>query len=127
MMTKKVLSVGNCRYDHGRLANMLTEHFQAEVDYARHEEEALEKLRKQRFDLVLVNRVLHRDGQPGLEVIRRMKSEPELAGTPVMLLSNHSDYQQQALAAGAELGFGKEKIDEPELIEDLRPYLGSKA
>ncbi len=126
-MTKKVLSVGNCRYDHGRLANMLTEHFQAEVDYARHEEEALAKLRAQRFDLVLVNRVLHRNGQAGVEVIRRMKSEPGLAATPVMLLSNHSDYQQQALAAGAEPGFGKEKLGEPELIEDLRPYLEPRA
>ncbi len=125
--TKKVLSVGNCRYDHGRLANMLTEHFQADVIYARHEEEAVEKLRAQRFDLVLVNRVLHRNGQQGLEVIRRLKSEPELAATPVMLLSNHTDYQQQALAAGAEPGFGKEKLDKPELVEDLRPYLGSKA
>ena len=53
---------------------------------------------------MLVNRVLHRNGQAGVEVIRRMKSEPGLAATPVMLLSNHSDYQQQALAAGAEPG-----------------------
>lgn len=123
-MSKSVLSIGNCRYDHGRLASVLSEHFQAEVVYARHTDEALEKLRARHFDLVLVNRVLHRNGQPGLEVIRRVKADPDLAATPIMLLSNHSDYQQQALAAGAEPGFGKAQLDEPELIDDLRPYLG---
>jgi two-component system chemotaxis response regulator CheY len=123
-MSKKVLSIGNCRYDHGRLASLLGEHFHAEVVYARHADEALEKLHAQPFDLVLVNRILHRDGQPGLEIIRRLKAEPKLAATPVMLLSNFADYQQQALAAGAEPGFGKEQFDDPELIEELRPYLG---
>jgi len=123
-MPKTVLSIGNCRYDHGRLASLLSEHFHAELVYARHAEEALEKLRSQHFDLVLVNRILHRNGQPGLDVIRRLKAESDLAAMPVMLLSNHADYQQQALAAGAEPGFGKEQLDEPELIEELRPYLG---
>jgi two-component system, chemotaxis family, chemotaxis protein CheY len=122
-MTKKVLSIGNCRYDHGRLANMLNEHFRAEVVPARHADEALEKLCSQPFDLVLVNRVLHRNGQPGLEVIRRLKAEPDLAATPVMLLSNLANYQQMALAAGAEPGFGKEQFDDPEVIEELRRYL----
>jgi CheY-like chemotaxis protein len=123
-MSKKVLTIGNCRYDHGRLANLIGEHFQAEVAYARHSEDAWEKLRTERFDLVLVNRVFHRSGQHGLEVIRRMKSEPDLAKTPVMLLSNHDEYQQQAQAAGAEPGFGKDLIDTPEILEELRPYLG---
>src|SRR5437016_6172706 len=88
---KKVLSLGNCRYDHGRLAAMLNEHFHADVVYARHEEEALEKLRGESFHLVMVNRIFHRNGQQGLEVIRRLKAEPELAATPVMLLSNHEN------------------------------------
>ncbi len=120
---KKVLSLGNCRYDHGRLAAMLNEHFHADVVYARHEEEALEKLRGEQFHLVMVNRILHRDGQQGLDVIRHLKSEPDLAATPVMLLSNHENYQQEALAVGAEPGFGKEQFDTPEMIEGLRPYL----
>jgi CheY-like chemotaxis protein len=122
-MTKKVLSIGNCRYDHGRLASMLNEHFRAEVVPVRHADEALEKLNSQPFDLVLVNRVLHRDGQQGLEVIRRLKAEPDLAATPVMLLSNLANYQQMALAAGAEPGFGKEQFEDPEVIEGLRRYL----
>jgi CheY-like chemotaxis protein len=122
-MAKAVLTIGNCRYDHGRLANLLGKHFDAQVIYARHADDAWEKLRGQRFDLVLVNRVLHRNGQPGLDVIRRMKAEPELSSTPVMLLSNYPDYQQQAIAVGAVPGFGKEKFDDPDLIEDLRRYL----
>jgi len=52
-----------------------------------------------------------------------LKSEPDLATTPVMLLSNHENYQRQALAVGAEPGFGKEQFDTPEMIEGLRRYL----
>jgi len=123
LMGKKVLSIGNCRYDHGRLASLLSEHFQAEVVYARQTDEALEKLRAERFDLVLVNRIFHRSGQEGLEVIRRLKAEPDLAATPVMLLSNYPEFQQQAVAAGAEPGFGKEEYDSPTVIEELRRFL----
>ena len=74
---------------------MLNEHFHADVVYARHEEEALEKLRGEQFSLVMVNRIFHRNGEHGLDVIRHLKSEPDLAATPVMLLSNHENYQQE--------------------------------
>jgi two-component system chemotaxis response regulator CheY len=82
-MRKKILSVGNCSFDHGRLARMMGRHFQAEVFAARHAEEAFQRLRAERFDLVLVNRVFHGNRQEGLEAIRSLKADPGLAATPV--------------------------------------------
>ena len=122
-MTKKVLSVGNCSYDHGQLTHQLSEHFQAQVVAAEHTEEALERLRAEPFDLVLVNRIFDGNGQQGLDAIRRMKAEPELAGTPVMLVSNYPEYQQEALSVGAEPGFGKDQFKTLHSVEGLRRFL----
>ena len=122
-MTKKVLSVGNCSYDHGQLTKQLSKHFQAEVVAAEHTEEALERLRAEPFDLVLVNRIFDGNGQEGLDAIRRMKAEPELANMPVMLVSNYPEYQQKAVAAGASPGFGKDQFKTLHSVESLRRVL----
>jgi CheY-like chemotaxis protein len=122
-MRKKILSVGNCSFDHGKLARFMSQHFHAEVFAARHTEEAFQRLRAERFDLVLVNRIFHGSGHEGLETIRSIKADPELAATPVMLLSNYAEYQAQALAAGAEIGFGKEQLESQETLENLRQVL----
>jgi CheY-like chemotaxis protein len=122
-MRKKILSVGNCSFDHGRLAHLMSQHFRAEVFSARHTEEAFQRLRSERFDLVLVNRVFHGNGQEGLEAIRSIKADPDLAATPVMLLSNFPEYQAQARAAGAELGFGKDQFHSLDSVESLRQVL----
>ena len=45
-------------------------------------------LRAGEFDLVLVNRVLDADGSSGLDLIRAIKADPDLANVPVMLVSN---------------------------------------
>jgi len=75
-MTRIVLAVGNCAYDHAGIERAISERFDAKV-------------------------------------IR----------TPVMLLSDHPEYQQSALAAGTELGFGKGELDLPQTEEKLRRFL----
>ena len=95
----------------------------AEVLGVPHTEEAIRRLRTDQFDLVLVNRIFHGNGQRGLDAIRRLKADPELAAMPVMLLSNLADHQAEALAAGAEPGFGKSQFAVLASLEGLRRFL----
>lgn len=125
-MKRRVLSVGNCAFDHGNLSRMIEQHFGAEVVPVAKAEDALRLLRSGPFDLVLVNRVLDADGSSGHEVIRRIKSEPDLGQVPIMLISNYADAQEQAVALGAVPGFGKNALNRPETVEQLRPYLGER-
>src|SRR5437764_6697953 len=102
-----VLSVGQCSFDHGSITRHLGKTYGAEVAGANTVGEALVTLRAGEFDLVLVNRVFDDDGTPGVDLIRAIKAEPELAGIPVMLVSNYQDAQAEAKALGALPGFGK--------------------
>jgi DNA-binding response OmpR family regulator len=122
-MAKRVLDLGNCTPDHGRLTRYVEEQFGAEIGWAHNEDEALEQLRAEQFDLVIVNRKLDSDGSDGLEIIQRMKANAKLASVPVMLLTNYPDVQQQAVALGAEPGFGKSEYALPETAEKLRRFL----
>src|SRR5437868_3100678 len=102
MSGKRVLSVGQCGADHSRISRTFQQAFGAEVVGVDTSLEALEKLRAEPFDLVLVNRVYDADGSPGLELIRQVKGDEALKQTPMMLVSNYDDAQREALAAGAE-------------------------
>lgn len=123
-MPKRVLSVGQCGADHYGITRFLTGQFDVEVVAADREDDALQQLRGGRFDLVLVNRKLDVDYSDGLPIIRAIKADSELGRVPVMLVSNYSQYQEQAVAAGAEYGFGKAGYGSPEVVERLRRVLG---
>ena len=122
-MTKYVLDIGNCSPDHTSISKMLRKHFSVEITQADQTVDALAKLRQKRFDLILVNRKLDCDYTDGLEVIKAIKSEPEFTPIPVMLITNHDNYQQEALAIGAEYGFGKLQLSEPSTHEKLEKFL----
>jgi two-component system chemotaxis response regulator CheY len=126
MAGKRVLSIGNCAYDHGNIARILAHHFSAEVVPAATWEEAQRLLAQGHFDLVLVNRIFDADGSSGLEVIRLLKSQPGTQNLPVMLISNYEEAQQQAQALGAVRGFGKASLEHGSTLELLRPYLRSE-
>ena len=87
-------------------------------------EETLELLRNRAIDLVTVNRKLDRDYSDGLDVIRQIKSDPEVGQVPVMLVTNYDEHQQTAMEMGAVRGFGKLEIGSPATRELLEPYLG---
>ncbi|RJP35661.1 MAG: hypothetical protein C4547_09245 [Phycisphaerales bacterium] len=121
--TKRVLNVGHCDPDHGSITRMLTAAFEVEVVRAHGTEDALEHLRLRPFDLVLVNRLYDADGRPGMDLIRRIKADPQHRDLPVMLVSDFDDAQCEAAAAGAARGFGKAALVRQSTIEILAPYL----
>jgi CheY-like chemotaxis protein len=122
-MTKHLLDVGQCVPDHTTIRNYLTSRFDVDVTRVHGPEDTFAELRKQKYDLVLINRKLDRDYSDGLEILKQIKADPELSDTPVMLVTNYADHQDAAVAAGAERGFGKLEFDQPETAEKLAKFL----
>jgi two-component system, chemotaxis family, chemotaxis protein CheY len=123
-MKKRVLDIGQCPPDHAAIRRLLENRFGAEVVQTHGPDDTLAQLRSGGVDLVLINRKLDADDTDGLEIIRRMKSDPRLAAVPVMLVSNYAEHQQTAVAAGAIEGFGKAQLDAPATHEKLARVLG---
>jgi CheY-like chemotaxis protein len=121
--SKRVLSAGQCFADHSSLTRVLRGSFGAEVVSADSAKEALERLRQEKFALVLVNRVFDADGSSGLELIRAVKADEQLRDVPVMLVSNYEDAQAQAVQAGALPGFGKAALGQPHMLARVEAYL----
>lgn len=124
-MPRRVLDIGQCDMDHGMIRLLLQNHFNAEVVRAHNSTEAFALLREQPFDLALVNRILDCDQSEGLEIIRQMKADPALSSICVMLVTNFSDHEKQAVAAGAEPGFGKAALESEQTRQRLQRVLGS--
>jgi CheY-like chemotaxis protein len=124
-MTKRVLDVGNCRFDHAAVCRIIEGNFDAKVVQAHTEEDMLATLRQDACDLVLVNRVLDRDRSDGIGLIRKIKADDRLAPIPVMLITNYDEYQRAAVEAGAERGFGKQSLSDPATLANLAAILGS--
>src|SRR3954470_1596899 len=123
MTRPRILSVGQCAFDHSRIARHLEQAFQAQVLGVSTFDEALGALRSGKYDLALVNRVSDLDGARGLDLIRSIKAEPGLAGVPVMLVSNYPEAQAEAEALGALPGFGKAELTSKETRERLESVL----
>ncbi len=126
MSTRRVLSVGQCGFDHSNISRTFRNSFGAEVVSADTADEAVEQLRQGSFALVLVNRIFDLDGTSGLDLVRQIKEMPELSKVPVMLVSNYEEAQQQAVAAGALPGFGKSSLGQPQMVEQVRGVLESR-
>ncbi len=122
-MSKRVLNVGQCRPDQHAIRALLRSHFDVEVVSADLLDDALESLNRDRYDLVLINRKLDRDGSDGLEVLRAVRRSERHGDVPVMLVSNYPEAQAAAIAAGALPGFGKSELDAPQTVEKLRQVL----
>lgn len=65
-------------------------------------EEALDRLRHEHFDLIVIEPAL--DGMSGLELCRRVRSDAQLVQTPLLVVSAHASACdiREALAAGAD-------------------------
>lgn len=126
-MAKRVLSLGQCAADNYTLTQYLEDAYGVEVVPTDTAREAMDELRERPFALVLVNRIFDRDGDLGLEFIRRLKDDNALAVTPVMLVSNYADAQQQAVSLGALPGFGKASLGDATTRARLEPLLGARS
>lgn len=119
----RVLSVGQCDFDHGNIERLLVEQFGAEVERAAIGGDAFQAVRSGRFNLVLVNRILDADGSSGLDLMRQLQSDSETRGTPMALVSQHLEAQDAAVALGARRGFGKGALTGPETHAQLASLL----
>ena len=108
--------------DHGALRRLVETHFGASCEAADSIQEARKAVEGNRYDLVLVNRVFEFTGEQGIDLVRQLtKERPEV---PVMLVSNFTEAQREAEAAGAVPGFGKGALDDPQTVARLAEYLG---
>ena len=121
---KRVLDVGNCVPDHSSIKSFLSKQFGCEVLQADGAQDALAALRSGPVDLVLVNRKLDMNYTDGIDVIRQIKADADLADVPAMLITNYDEHQQAAMEIGALRGFGKLELAKPETVERLQPILG---
>lgn len=112
--------------DHYMLASVISEHFAADVEQAETIDDALAAMRERRYAVVLVNRIIDSDDSEGIELIRRAKTAPELADVPVMMISNHADALERAVAAGGAPGFGKRDVRNSKPQERLAPFLETR-
>jgi DNA-binding response OmpR family regulator len=105
------------------MTRMLESKVGVEVVAAESVDQAMELLAAGGVDLVLVNRELAFEDSSGMDLIRRMKE----AGnpTPVMLVSDKPDAQQQAEAAGAVHGFGKSQLESPVTVRVIKKALAT--
>jgi len=118
---KKVLQVGNCTWDSPRLKEKLETLFDVKVESANSIEEAINLNLKEKFDLIITNRILDITREEGLELIDKVKDK-----TKIMMLTNYPEKQEEATEHGAVGGFGKQdlfKEDTEEIIKILSNYL----
>ncbi|MFM8399358.1 MAG: hypothetical protein ACKOAH_16160, partial [Pirellula sp.] len=72
---------------------------------------------------ILINRKLDVDYSDGIEILQAVKGSDAYRDIPVMLITNYAEHQQQAIAAGAILGFGKLELHAPETLKRLEAVL----
>lgn len=77
------------------------------TDTAHGAEEALDLLRAQQFDLVVIDPAL--DGMSGLDLCRRLRGDATLSAVPILVLASHESDQdlRDALCSGADDFVGK--------------------
>lgn len=126
MATARVLDVGNCDPDHGMISAMLRQHFDVVIDRVMFVHEAIETMRANTYAIVLLNRLIFADDSPGDALLKEAKSNPQLAATPIMMISNFAEAQSTAVALGAVPGFGKAHVTAPQTRELLSQYLPMK-
>jgi two-component system chemotaxis response regulator CheY len=124
---RRFLSVGQCGFDHRRIASYFERELDTPVQSADTAAEVMGLLRSRpgQFALVLVNRILDADGSAGLDLIRSIKADadPAISGVPVLLVSDLAEAQRAAEEAGASPGFGKSSLRGPEVADRLRASL----
>lgn len=97
-----------------------------EVAEAPEGEAGLVKMKEEKPDLVLLDLIL--PGIDGFEVLSRIKKDPELVSTPVIILSNlgQRDDVQKGIDLGAEDYLIKAHFTPGEIVEKIKITLEKK-
>lgn len=112
--------------DEDVLSNVLKDRFEAEgweVTVAKDGIEAMEAIKKElKFDLVLLDLLMPK--KDGFEVLKEVKSNPELKSLPIIVLSNlgGDDDIKKALVLGANDYFVKTQHPMSEIVEKAKRY-----
>lgn len=114
-----VALVGHCGADSAGLTRLVNSALPGASVVKINDRETLES-RLSHHTLLLVNRGLDGDFgvENGVELIRELRTAT--GGPTAMLISNYSDAQREAQAAGAMPGFGKSQVREPLARQRLR-------
>lgn len=120
----RILSVGQCGFDQRTISGYLASRFQARVDGAAGPIDARAAVRSASYSLVLINRIIDRDGSSGLDLIAAFKADPQTAAVPIMLVSDLAEAQEAACRKGAVPGFGKSSLYQSETFERIKQALG---
>ena len=121
---RRILSVGQCFADQMSLSAYFADRFRIRIDEADGPEDARAALGSTDYSLVLVNRLMDRDGSSGLDLIRALQEDPATKGVPIMLVSDYPEAQDAARELGAVLGFGKSVLYRSETFQRIKQALG---
>ena len=122
---KKILLVE----DEPMLSNLLKGRLEKDgfqVTQAKDGDEALIMLRKDKFDLVLLDIILPKIS--GFEVMETMKSDPNIQEVPIVIISNLG--QESDVEKGQSLGavgyFIKAQLSIEELVSKIKEFFSSE-
>jgi two-component system chemotaxis sensor kinase CheA len=96
-----------------------------EVDLAIHAEEGMEKARKRRYGLFLVD--VEMPGMDGFEFVERTRADPELHVVPAILVTsrNAPEDRKRGIEAGARGYIVKSEFDQREVLDLIRGLIGN--
>ncbi len=119
-MTARIIGlVGHCGPDAYMLRSAVKYAVAGSDVQMLNDHEAVDRALKAGASLLLINRVLDGgfDDEQGVELVRKLsESHP---GVKTMLVSNYTDAQSAAVAAGALEGFGKSEIGSAKMKQRL--------
>ena len=94
-----------------------------EVDVAHNGKDGLEKLKKNRPSLILLDIMMPK--MNGIDVLREMKADPRHKGIPVVMLTNLSGSKdiEEALSLGAVKYIVKSKYKPKEVVAQIKEIL----
>lgn len=97
-----------------------------EPEVAVNGEEGLDKIKKTKFDLILLDMILPK--LDGFKVLEELKTNPDLAGIPVVVLSNLYDKNNidKAVSLGAKEYIVKAYNTPEEIVNKIRVFLAKE-
>ncbi|GIX42245.1 MAG: transcriptional regulator [Leptospiraceae bacterium] len=127
MSSKVVMNVGQCFPDHLSIKKLFDK-LGVELEKIDIPEEVIKLLKenKNKYALVLINRKIDLDYSNGIDLIKKIKNDPDIKDIPVMLVSNYKEAQEEAVRYGALYGFGKAELDNEETKEKILNALNLK-
>jgi len=122
-MAKKILIIEDEEIIHSLLQKKLAEEGY-EVSIATNGVEGLEKMKKAKPDLVLLDIIMPEKG--GFEVMEEMQRDESLRGIPVIVISNSGQPVEldRAKELGARDWLIKTEFDPQEVIEKVKKQIG---